>query len=87
MRNRLDLTLLLALVALPAQAKDGKRIFISVDMEGIGGAVTDQQLGVSNDGCFHPRRRLGRHREGGEQSCQPHSTPPRDMRECGSRDA
>jgi D-amino peptidase len=29
-----------------AHAKDGKRIFISVDMEGIGGVVTDEQLGV-----------------------------------------
>jgi D-amino peptidase len=47
MRNRLSLALLLALVASPAFAKDGKRIFISVDMEGIGGVVTDQQLAVS----------------------------------------
>jgi D-amino peptidase len=29
-----------------AHAKDGRRIFISVDMEGIGGVVTDEQLGV-----------------------------------------
>jgi D-amino peptidase len=39
--------LLIALTAAPAtHAKDGKRIFISVDMEGIGGVVTDEQLGV-----------------------------------------
>lgn len=44
--RKLSLTLTLALAALPAFAKDGKRIFISVDMEGIGGVVTDQQLGV-----------------------------------------
>ncbi len=31
----------------PAQARDGKRFFVSVDMEGISGVVTDQQLGVS----------------------------------------
>jgi D-amino peptidase len=31
----------------PAQARDGKRIFVSVDMEGISGVVTDQQLGVT----------------------------------------
>jgi D-amino peptidase len=34
-------------LAWPAQAKDGKRFFISVDMEGISGVVTDQQLGVA----------------------------------------
>jgi D-amino peptidase len=44
MRTALLLTALLTL-ALPAHAKDGKRIFVSVDMEGIGGVVTDQQLG------------------------------------------
>lgn len=37
----------LSCLAAPGQAKDGRRIFISVDMEGIGGVVTDQQLGVS----------------------------------------
>jgi len=37
-----------ALCSVPAlEARDGKRIFISVDMEGIGGVVTDQQLGVT----------------------------------------
>ena len=46
MRRALSVATMLAL-ALPAQAKDGRRIFISVDMEGIGGAVTDQQLGTS----------------------------------------
>jgi len=39
--------LTLALLIPPtAQAKDGRRIFISVDMEGIGGVVTGEQLGV-----------------------------------------
>lgn len=28
-----------------ASARDGKRIFVSVDMEGIGGVVSDQQIG------------------------------------------
>lgn len=37
----------LVMSALPLSAKDGRRIFISVDMEGIGGAVTDQQLGTA----------------------------------------
>ena len=46
MRRALSVATMLAL-SLPAQAKDGKRIFISVDMEGIGGAVTDQQLGTA----------------------------------------
>ena len=46
MRRALSVATMLAL-ALPAQARDGRRIFISVDMEGIGGAVTDQQLGTS----------------------------------------
>lgn len=46
MRRALSVATMLAL-ALQAQAKDGKRIFISVDMEGIGGAVTDQQLGTA----------------------------------------
>ena len=36
---------LLSLAALEASARDGKKIFVSVDMEGIGGVVTDQQLG------------------------------------------
>jgi D-amino peptidase len=36
-----------ALLAGPSHARDGKRIFVSVDMEGIGGAVTDQQLGTA----------------------------------------
>jgi D-amino peptidase len=35
------------LLAAPAFAADGKRIFISVDMEGIGGVVTGEQLGPS----------------------------------------
>jgi D-amino peptidase len=35
-----------ALLAAPAQARDGKRFFVSVDMEGIGGVVTDQQIVV-----------------------------------------
>ena len=33
-------------LALPAWAKDARRIFISVDMEGIGGVVSGEQLGV-----------------------------------------
>jgi D-amino peptidase len=33
------------LVAVPAAARDGKKLFISVDMEGIAGVVTDAQLG------------------------------------------
>ena len=36
---------LLSLAALEASARDGKKIFVSVDMEGIGGVATDQQLG------------------------------------------
>lgn len=46
MRRVLSVATMLAL-ALPAQARDGRRIFVSVDMEGIGGAVTDQQLGTA----------------------------------------
>jgi D-amino peptidase len=37
--------LLLSLASLPASARDGKKIFVSVDMEGIAAVVTDQQLG------------------------------------------
>jgi D-amino peptidase len=37
--------LLSLLAALPALARDGKKIFVSVDMEGIAAVVTDQQLG------------------------------------------
>ena len=37
---------LLSLAALEASARDGKKIFVSVDMEGIGGVVTDQQLAL-----------------------------------------
>ncbi len=33
------------LLAAPASSRDGKKIFISVDMEGIGGVVTGEQLG------------------------------------------
>ena len=29
----------------PAEARDGKKIFVSVDMEGIAGVVTGEQLG------------------------------------------
>ena len=46
-RNSMAASLaLLVTCALPLHATDGKRIFISVDMEGIGGVVTDQQLGT-----------------------------------------
>ena len=37
--------LLSLLLAVPAGAAGGRRIFIAVDMEGIGGVVTDAQLG------------------------------------------
>ena len=37
--------LLSLLAALPAGAKDGRKIFVSVDMEGIDGVATEQQLG------------------------------------------
>ena len=37
--------LLSLLAALPALARDGKKIFVSVDMEGIDSVVTEQQLG------------------------------------------
>lgn len=47
MRRTWMLAAALFALALPAGARDGKRIFISVDMEGIGGVVTDQQLGVA----------------------------------------
>jgi D-amino peptidase len=33
-------------LAVPAPAKDGRRLFVSVDMEGIGGVVSDEQIGV-----------------------------------------
>jgi D-amino peptidase len=46
MRRALIPVLTLALAPL-ANARDGKRIFVSVDMEGIGGVVSDQQLGVA----------------------------------------
>jgi D-amino peptidase len=39
------LTLALLLVAARAGAADGKRLFVSVDMEGIAGVVTGEQLG------------------------------------------
>jgi D-amino peptidase len=39
------LTLALLVVAARAGAADGKRLFVSVDMEGIAGAVTGEQLG------------------------------------------
>lgn len=40
-------TLVAALaMAVPALAKDGRRLFVSVDMEGIGGVVTSEQIGV-----------------------------------------
>jgi D-amino peptidase len=45
MRSALIVTAALSLAA-PAQGRDGRRIFVSVDMEGIGGVVTDQQIGV-----------------------------------------
>ncbi len=38
--------MLAASFALPALAKDGKKIFVSVDMEGITGVVTSDQLGT-----------------------------------------
>jgi len=38
---------------------------------------------ADNDRRLHPRRRLGRRREGEERSFQPHSTLPPSMREAG----
>src|SRR5438094_744316 len=35
----------LAVLAAPAHAKDGRKIFVSVDMEGVGGVVSNEQLG------------------------------------------
>ena len=43
-RHRLAALVLALGCALPAWSKDGRRIFISVDMEGIGGVVSDEQL-------------------------------------------
>jgi D-amino peptidase len=37
--------LVLAALAAPATAKDGRKIFVSVDMEGIAGVVSNEQLG------------------------------------------
>jgi len=37
--------LVLAALAAPASAKDGRKIFVSVDMEGIAGVVSNEQLG------------------------------------------
>ena len=37
--------LVLAALAAPAPAKDGRKIFVSVDMEGIAGVVSNEQLG------------------------------------------
>ena len=44
-RRTAAVALLLSLASLPASARDGKKIFVSVDMEGIAAVVTDQQLG------------------------------------------
>ena len=33
------------MLAAPAHAKDGRKIFVSVDMEGVGGVVSNEQLG------------------------------------------
>jgi D-amino peptidase len=44
---RLGLALALLGAAASPAAAQGKRIFVSVDMEGIGGVVTDQQLGTA----------------------------------------
>ena len=47
MRSRTVVVLALALAgARPALPKDGARLFLSVDMEGIGGVVSGEQLGV-----------------------------------------
>ena len=56
MRPR-TLTFLIAALAAagPAPAKDGRRLFISVDMEGIGGVVTAEQLGVQGFEYAHFR--------------------------------
>jgi D-amino peptidase len=43
-RQRLAATVLALAFAVPAWSKDARRIFISVDMEGIGGVVSDEQL-------------------------------------------
>ena len=45
MRRPLTLALALLAAAAGAEAADGKRLFISVDMEGIAGVVTGEQLG------------------------------------------
>lgn len=37
--------MVLAALAAPATAKDGRKIFVSVDMEGIAGVVSNEQLG------------------------------------------
>lgn len=37
--------MVLAALATPATAKDGRKIFVSVDMEGIAGVVSNEQLG------------------------------------------
>jgi D-amino peptidase len=44
-RPKAAVLVLFLLAALPATARDGKKIFVSVDMEGIDAVVTDQQLG------------------------------------------
>jgi D-amino peptidase len=44
-RPKAAVLVLFLLAGLPATARDGKKIFVSVDMEGIDAVVTDQQLG------------------------------------------
>jgi D-amino peptidase len=43
----LAITLIFGLIVSPASAQTGTKVYISADMEGVVGAVTDQQLGPS----------------------------------------
>jgi D-amino peptidase len=45
-RAGLAAVVLASLLPVPLMARDGRRIFVSVDMEGIGGVVTGEQIGV-----------------------------------------
>ena len=47
MRRPLLVAALVAVLAVRAEAKDGKKIFISIDMEGVTGVVTSEQLSSS----------------------------------------
>jgi D-amino peptidase len=46
LRAGLAAVVLFSLLPVPVMARDGRRIFVSVDMEGLGGVVTGEQIGV-----------------------------------------